>query len=332
MQLGSHCVQHHWTISKERETQKHGRSGAFRRCSPQSERRSNLEFNLNERKPAMNTRSTTLVIAATGKTGRRVADRLEAQGHPVRRGSRSASVPFDWNDSSTWGAALEGVKAAYVVYSPDLAVPAAPEAITAFTELARDKGVQRLVLLSGRGEEEAQRCERIVQASGLEWTVVRASWFAQNFDEGAFADLVRAGEVALPAGNVREPFIDIDDLAEIVVAALTEDRHVGQVYEVTGPRSMTFAEAVAEIGSALERDVRFTTITREEFQHGLRQAGLPQDAIELLDYLFSTVLDGRNEGVQDGVQRALGRPARDFRDYARKAAQSGLWGLHPSLA
>ena len=267
----------------------------------------------------------TLVIAASGKTGRRVADRLEAQGHPTRRASRSSDTPFDWNDRSTWRAAVAGAGAAYVVYSPDLAVPEAPDAITAFTELAKREDVRRLVLLSGRGEEEAQRCEQIVQNAGLEWTVIRASWFAQNFDEGAFYESVLAGEVALPAGDVLEPFIDIDDIAEIAVAALTTDDHVGEIYEVTGPRLMTFGDAVAEIAEASGRDIRYVTIGRDDFRTGLARAGLPAPQIELLDYLFTTVLDGRNASVTDGVQQALGRPARDFRDYAQEVAESGVW-------
>ena len=267
----------------------------------------------------------TLVIAASGKTGRRVADRLEAQGLPVRRASRSGSTRFDWDDRSTWDAALEGVGAAYVVYSPDLAVPAAPDAIETFCALAKEKGVRRLVLLSGRGEEEAQRCERIVQNSGLEWTIVRASWFAQNFDEGAFTEMVLAGEVALPASDVREPFIDIDDIAEIAASALTDERHVGQLYEVTGPRLMTFAEAVGEIAQAAGREVRYVTIPAAAFKQGLTDVGLPQDAIELLDYLFTTVLDGRNAYVTQDVERALGRPARDFSDYASGVAAQGTW-------
>lgn len=277
----------------------------------------------------------TLVLAASGKTGRRVADRLEALGRPVRRASRSgasASTTFDWDDRSTWGPALEGVQAAYVVYSPDLAVPAAPAAITAFTELAKELGVRRLVLLSGRGEEEAQRCERIVQGSGLEWTIVRASWFAQNFDEGAFHELVLAGEVALPAGDVLEPFIDVDDIAEVAALALTEDGHAGEVYEVTGPRPMTFGDAVAEIAAASGRELRYVQIPGEAFKAGLAQAGLPEAQIELLDYLFTTVLDGRNSRLTDGVRRALGRPARDFRDYARAAAASGVWNPVASQA
>jgi uncharacterized protein YbjT (DUF2867 family) len=274
----------------------------------------------------------TLVIAATGKTGRRVADRLEALGRPVRRGSRSAAVPFDWDDRETWGPALEGVGAAYVVYTPDLAVPAAPAAIAAFTELAKELGVRRLVLLSGRGEEEAQRCERIVQDAGLEWTIVRASWFAQNFDEGEFRELVLSGEVALPAGDVQEPFIDTSDIADVVVAALTEDGHAGEVYEVTGPRLLTFADAVAEIAAATGREVAYTQIPGDAFRAGLAEAGMPREQIELLDYLFTTVLDGRNASVTDGVQRALGRPARDFRDYARTVAASGAWNPMPQEA
>ncbi len=274
----------------------------------------------------------TLVIAATGKTGRRVADRLEAQGRPVRRGSRSAAIPFDWDDRTTWGPALEGVGAAYVVYTPDLAVPAAPAVIQAFTELAKKLGVRRLVLLSGRGEEEAERCERIVQASGLEWTVVRASWFAQNFDEGEFTELVVAGEVTLPGGDVLEPFIDVEDIADVAVAALTEDGHAGEVYEVTGPRLMTFASAVQEIAEASGRELSYVPIPVEAFKAGLAQAGMPEGQIELLDYLFTTVLDGRNASVTDGVQRALGRPARDFRDYARVVAASGVWDVQPRQA
>ena len=266
-----------------------------------------------------------LVLTASGKTGRRVADRLEASGVPIRRGSRSAEIPFDWNDPATWEPALDGVRAAYVVYTPDLAVPAAPPAIRDFTRLAARTGVRKLVLLSGRGEEEAQRCEQIVQDSGLDWTIVRASWFNQNFSEGAFLDLVVGGEVALPAGGVPEPFIDADDIADVAVAALTQDGHAGQVYEVTGPRLLTFAEAVSEIAEAAGRPIRYVQIPHESFVEGLTQARVPADLIALLTYLFTTVLDGRNAYLTDGVQRALGRPPRDFRDYARDVATTGLW-------
>lgn len=272
-------------------------------------------------------RNLTLIIGGTGKTGRRVADRLEARGVPTRIGSRSNPIPFDWEDDSTWGPALEGVTAAYVTYFPDLAVPAAPAAIRAFSNLAVESGVERLVLLSGRGEEEAERCERIVQESGARWTIVRASWFNQNFSEAFLLDPLLDGVLALPAGAVVEPFIDTDDIADVVVAALTEDGHDGQLYEVTGPRLMTFADAVADIAVATGRDLQYVQITGDEFAHGMKEHGVPEDVIGLTSYLFETVLDGRNSQVADGVQRALGRPARDFAEYARETAASGAWNV-----
>jgi len=270
------------------------------------------------------TTNTTLVLGATGKTGRRVADRLRARGLPAIAGSRAADPPFDWEDRATWGPALRGATAAYISYFPDLAVPGATQTVAAFAEQAVDGG-RRLVLLSGRGEDEAQRAELAVQAAGADWTVVRCSWFDQNFSEGHFLRPVLDGELALPVDGVREPFVDVDDVADVAVAALTEDGHGCEVYELTGPRSLTFAEAVGEIGTAAGRSVAFVPITVEEYVAGTVAEGVPRDVVELTTYLFETVLDGRNERICDGVQRCLQRAPRDFADYARTAAATGVW-------
>lgn len=267
----------------------------------------------------------TLVLGATGKTGRRIVEGLKKQHVPHRLGSRAATPPFDWNQPEGWEACLEGVDAVYLNYAPDLAIPGATDSILAFVELARKQGVRRLVLLSGRGETEAQACERIVQQSGLEWTIVRASWFFQNFSEGAFLDMVQSGTLALPATTVPEPFVDVDDIAEVALAALTEPGHAGELYEVTGPRLMTFAEAARELSAAIGREIALVPLSQEDFVEGVRASGAPREIVWLLDYLFSTVLDGRNTYVADGVQRALKRPPRDFAAYARAIAASGLW-------
>ncbi|MEV3925196.1 NAD(P)H-binding protein [Actinomadura coerulea] len=267
----------------------------------------------------------TLVLGGTGKTGRRVVERLEALDVPVRMGSRSASPPFGWEDETTWAPVLRNVENVYLSYYPDLAAPGAPGAIRAFTDAAVGAGVRRVVLLSGRGEPEARDCERIVQASGLAWTVVRSSWFAQNFSEDYLLDPVRAGEVVLPAGEVPEPFVDADDIADVAVAALTRDGHAGEVYEVTGPRALTFAEAVAEIGRAAGREIALVSVGADDYAAALREHGVPEEVVGLLTYLFTTVLDGRNARPADGVERALGRPPRDFSEYAREAAASGIW-------
>jgi uncharacterized protein YbjT (DUF2867 family) len=271
------------------------------------------------------TNERILVLTANGKTGKRVADRLEQHGLNIRRGSRSARIPFDWHAPNTWAGALQGITAVYVVYTPDLAVPAAPEAIQQFTTLAVRLGVGRFVLLSGRGEVEAQRCESIVQDAGVEWTIVRASWFNQNFSEGDFLELVLGGVMALPAGSISEPFIDADDIADVVVAALTESGHAGKVYEVTGPRLLTFAEAMAEITRATGRSIEYVPITPDQFEAGLMEQQTPKDMVWLLKYLFNEVLDGRNAYVANGVQQALGRPPRDFTDFAHTTATGSVW-------
>ncbi len=273
------------------------------------------------------TNSLILVLGATGKTGRRIVQRLSAKGLAVRKGSRQADPPFEWSDPSTWGPALDGVGAVYISYAPDLAVPGTTNVIRAFVERAVEQGARRLVLLSGRGEEEAQKCEQLIQRPDIEWTVVRCSWFCQNFSEGAFLDMVLAGEVALPAGDVGEPFVDADDIGDVAVAALTEEGHAGQVYELTGPRLLTFAEAVDEIAGATGRQIKYVQIPHQAFVAGVAEAGLPDDVAWLLDYLFATILDGRNAWLADGVQRALGRQPRDFSDYCRAAAASGVWNL-----
>ncbi len=269
----------------------------------------------------------TLVLGGTGKTGRRVAQRLQASGHPLRIGSRTGQPPFDWQNQDTWGPALRNVKAVYMTYYPDLAIPGAVESVKAFTALAVASGVQHLVLLSGRGEEEAQRAEKVVQASGVDWTILRCSWFAQNFDENYLVDAVRSGEVVLPAGDVGEPFVDADDIADAAFAALTEGGHAGQLYELTGPRLLTFAEAIKEIATATGRNMRYVQVTPAQYSAAMAEQGVPDEFAWLIDYLFTTVLDGRNACLTDGVQRALGRSPRDFGDYARAAAASGVWDV-----
>jgi uncharacterized protein YbjT (DUF2867 family) len=271
------------------------------------------------------TAQTTLVLGGTGKTGRRIVEQLTARKVPVRIGSRSATPSFDWENRSTWPAALANVDAVYISYYPDLAAPGATDAISEFTELAVRSGVRRLVLLSGRGEPEAQRCEEIVMGAGAQWTVLRCSWFNQNFSENYLLEPILAGEVALPASNVVEPFVDADDIADAAVAALTDNRHVGQLYELTGPKLLTFAEAIGEIARASGREIRYVRISMDEYVAALEQAQLPADLIALIKYLFTEVLDGRNAYVTDGVQRALGRAPTEFGDYARRAAARGAW-------
>src|SRR5918995_4348016 len=273
---------------------------------------------------------TTLILGGTGKTGRRVVERLRTLGLPVRVGSRSGEPPFDWEDHTTWVPALRSVGSVYVTYYPDLAVPGSVEAVRSFAKLAVENGVRRLVLLSGRGEPEAERAELALREgvgaqAGAEWTILRSTWFMQNFSEDYMLEHVLSGEIRLPAGSVPTPFLDADDIADVAVAALTEEGHAGQLYELTGPRSLTFAEAAAEISKASGREIRYVPVSLEEHAAELAEHGVPVEVVELLTYLFSEVVDGRNANTTDGVRRALGRGPKDFRDYAREAAATGDW-------
>jgi uncharacterized protein YbjT (DUF2867 family) len=270
--------------------------------------------------------NTTLVLGGTGKTGRRVAQRLQAKGVPIRIGTPSSKPPFDWDDQATWAPALQNIESVYLTYYPDLASPGADERVGAFADLAVAAGACRLVLLSGRGEEGARRGEQAVRASDANWTIVRSAFMDQNFSESWFLEPVRAGEVAFPADpDLAEPFIDADDLADVAVAALTDDRHVGQLYEVTGPRLLGWAEAVAEVARATGRQIRYVPVSLEDYAALLIENQVPADYVKMLTDVFTEVLDGHNAWLGDGVQRALGRPPRDFSDYARATAATGVW-------
>jgi len=266
-----------------------------------------------------------LVVGGTGKTGRRVAERLERLGIDVRIGSRSARPSFGWNDPSTWAAAVDGIDAAYLSYYPDVSFPDAAAAVGAFARQAAAAGVRRLVLLSGRGEPEAEPAERSVQEAGVEWTVLRCAWFAQNFSEHFLLQPVLDGVIALPAGDITEPFLDVDDVADVAVAALTEGGHHGQVYELTGPRLLGFADIAAELSRATGRRIDYVSVTPEQYAAAAAAAGVPAEEIEPLTELFTRVLDGHNAYLTSDVQKVLGRPARDFADYARRTAAGGAW-------
>jgi len=272
-----------------------------------------------------------LIIGGTGKTGRKVVTNLKKEGCNVRIGSRSAVPSFEWEDPSNWMDVLKDIDKMYVVFYPDLAVPGAYEAIQQLTTVAKAVGVKKVVLLSGKGEKEAERCEDLIATSGLDYTLVRASWFNQNFSESFFVEPVLSGEVALPMPEAQIPFVDTDDIADVVTAALTGDQHNGKTYEVTGPRKITFAEAIAEISKATGRSISYHPITLKEYTESMKMAGLPADYIWLFEYLFREVLGNpKNQVVTNDVERILGRKAKDFAEFASETAETGVWD--PSIS
>lgn len=267
-----------------------------------------------------------LVLGGTGKTGKRIVERLNGLGHQVRVGSRGATPSFDWHDPAGWPAVLDDMERIYITYQPDLAVPGAKEAIEALTKVAQEKGVQKLVLLSGKGEVEAQRCEQIVFNSGIDTTIIRASWFNQNFSESFFLEPIQQGVVALPMAHLKAPYVDANDLADAAVEVLLNEGHNGKIYELTGPRLLSFEEVIDEVAKASNRKLTFVPITLPEYVEGMKQQGVPSDVIWLFEYLFTEVLDNpENQMVTRDIEKLLGRKPVDFSEYAATTAKTGIW-------
>lgn len=271
-------------------------------------------------------KTNILVIGGTGKTGRKVVKKLATKNQKVRVGSRKAKPSFDWEDQKTWPLAMEGINKMYVTFQPDLAVPGALEAIEALTKQAAKSGVKKIVLLSGKGEREAELCEQVVIHSGLDYTIIRASWFNQNFSESFFLEPILAGHVALPKPEAKVPYVDTDDIADVAVEALLNEKHNGKIYELTGPRLLTFKEVVKEIAVATERNIQFTPITLSAYTKMLEEAGVPSGYVWLINYLFSEVLDAKgNDFISNDIEKILGRKPKDFSEYVKETARTGIW-------
>ncbi|MFI8812614.1 MULTISPECIES: NAD(P)H-binding protein [unclassified Streptomyces] len=279
------------------------------------------------------TKRTVLVIGGTGKTGRRVVARLREQGVEARVASRSSEIPFDWTDPGTWERALDGVTAVYIV-----PYDISPSPTPALVERAVASGVRRLVLLSARGVDVPGyfgaaydgngphvQSEDAVRASGVEWTILRPGWFAQNFSEGIFLDGVTGGELALPTGDGTAAFVDAEDIAAVAVAALTEDGHQGQVYELSGTRALGIADVLAEIAGVTGVRARYVPVEEDEFRAGLVAQGFPAEEAEVWTDALKPIRTSKEAPVVDGVRRALGRAPRDFTDFVRDAAAGGAW-------
>ncbi len=267
-----------------------------------------------------------VIIGKNAKTGVRVNKRLMELGFETRPVSRSTSICFDWKNRTTWPTALKGAKSAYVTYQPDLAVPYAESDILAFVEVAKAEGVEHIVLLSGRGEEGAERAEQVLINSGLQWNVVRASWFAQNFSESFMVEGILNGHLILPAGNTPEPFIDTDDIAEVAVATLVDPSKRNRLYEVTGPELLTFQDCVDEISKQLNKEIKFTSVSIDDYLNILKEQNVPEDYQWLLNELFTVVFDGRNSNLAHGVEEATGTKPTRFTDYVTKTIKGGYWG------
>lgn len=270
--------------------------------------------------------NTILVLGSTGKTGKRVSEHLQNLQIPIRLGSRQVQPSFDWENYENWEVVFSNIKSVYITFQPDLAVPWAVGAISKLVEVVKTSGVEHLVLLSGRGEKEAQVCENVVINSGLEWTIIRASWFMQNFSENFLIDGILSNNVVLPTIKALEPFVDADDIADVVVEVLTNKvKHSNKIYELTGLELLSFNSVTSQIATALNRTINYTEISMDDYVAMLKSYQVPDDFIWLIQYLFTEVLDGRNESLSNDIENILNRKPTAFSEYVTKTAKTGIW-------
>jgi uncharacterized protein YbjT (DUF2867 family) len=263
---------------------------------------------------------TILVIGATGKTGRRVTSALDALGVAYRPVSRHTDIRFDWTDESTWAPALDGVTAAYLV---PIGTDIDDAEVAVFVPQAVAAGVRRLVLLSARGLTDDDGRERAVRESGVDWTILRPTWFSQNFSEDYFLPQILEGEIALPVGgDGGHPFIHAQDIADVAVAALTQEGHAGVTYELSGPRALTFGEVVAQIGDVSGRSIRLVDVPVADYIAGLVEGGFDAVWAEVLTLGLVAMRDGQDAALSDGVPSVLGHDGRSFEDYVKESADA----------
>lgn len=278
------------------------------------------------------TNKEILILGGKGKTGRRVAAQLDKRQIPYRLASRSSALRFDWYDESTWSPTIAGADTAY------LAPPVGPTGLAQagrFVQQAANEGLRRIVLLSGRGVGSPGRefavyegqlgLEHAVQASGLDWTIIQPAWFAQGFSEDFLRYDVLAGEIRLSAGDGGEAWIDTNDVGDVMTAALLEEAYTGATYALSGPRPLTMAEVAAELSAATGRPIKYVDLDPEQHVAELVEQGLTPEDSEAVRDLFAVIRNHRSEYVSDGVQQILGREPRDFTDWARETATTGIW-------
>jgi len=263
-----------------------------------------------------------LIIGGKGKNGRRVAEKLKSHKFNPIVTTRTINAHveneryFDWNDSSTFGPALKNIEIVYIVH-PDTSMLGAEQQIEGLITEMMNQSVSKAVLLSGRGQASVEKCEKILMQSQLDWTVIRSAWFNQNFSEGHFLHGIRSGEVTFMADTVKEPFVDLEDLSDVVVECLIDAVHNGKIYEVTGPELLTFAEAVNVIGVKLKRNIQYQYLNQEAYRQYLKNAGLDEFIAAHMTQAFSEILDGRNENIGKGVTHVLGRDPIKFTDFVK---------------
>ena len=268
--------------------------------------------------------STLLLLGGTGKVGRRLAERLEAQGHTARAVGRNSTPRFDWRDESTWAPALDGVDGVFIV-GPGSASDWSTR-LEHFLATAAEQRVRHAMLLSARGVEflpdgAVARAEAALRRGPLAWTIVRPTHFAQNFTEAMFVP-GDDGAFFAPVADGREPFIDVNDIADVAAVALTDEGYDGRILELSGPRAIDFDEAARILSEVSGRAISYVSESDVAHIARLRGQGLPEGYIEWRMAMLRGIASGADAYLSSDVEAVLGRSATSFEEWARREVRA----------
>ncbi len=266
--------------------------------------------------------SDVLVTGATGTTGSRVVAALSQHGVPTRQATRTPSSPgqvrLDWADRATYRDALRGVAAVYLI-APIGVVDPVP-LVEPFLEEALRQGVRRVVQLSSSALPEGApglgAVHRLVRTTMPEWTVLRPSWFMQNFvGQHLVARGVKRGEIVTATGNGKVAFIDAGDIAAVARRALTDDIPHNTEHLLTGPAALSYADAAAILTQQTGRAISHRSVSAEEMMALIAAQGIPAEFAKVLAAMDADIRGGAEDRVTDTVNAVTGRPAHGFRTF-----------------
>lgn len=228
---------------------------------------------------------------------------------------------FDWRDESTWDAALDGAEGVFIV-GPGSASDWS-DTLTRFLDAATAAGIQHAALLSARGVEfhpggAVDTAEKALQAGPVAWTILRPTHFAQNFTEAMFTPV--DGRIVAPVDDGAEPFIDVDDIAQVAAVVLTERAHDNRMLELSGPEAITFTDAAAVLAEVTGEPVRFVSESDDEHVSRLQAAGTPHGYVRWRMAMLRGIRTGADAYLSSGVDEVLGRSATRFPDWAAREA------------
>lgn len=273
---------------------------------------------------------TVLVTGAAGTTGSRVVAEMRCRGVAYRSATRrprsSDQVRFDWDDSSTFADALRGVHAVYLVGPIEVVDPS--HQVEAFLDEATAAQVQRVVTLSSSAVEAGAPgpgvVHRMIASAMPEWTVLRPSWFMQNFfGDHPLAHAVRHGEIVTATGDAKVAFIDAGDIAAVAATVLTDHAPHNTDYVLTGPEALSYAQAADIISRAVGHMVRHRSVDPDTLVALFTSAGLSADYATLLASLDAVIAAGAENRVTESVQRITGRRPRSLAEVVRAEGRSG---------